>query len=120
MFMFARVLKLAVPVLLVAALASCGGEAPSAEPTQDAGTTTAGDAGGAPCTPDTWSDFAKSFFVTNCDYCHGHDFASGVGAVQADPRVQSYISSGRMPQGTSLSSTDKSRILIWINCGYPQ
>jgi Cys-rich repeat protein len=88
-------------------------------PSTDAGTPAA-------CTPDTWGSFAQSFLVTNCTGCHTHSFDTGGGnldyptVAQEQSSLSGQISTGRMPPGRGLSSSDKSRILAWLNCGAPQ
>lgn len=34
-------------------------------------------------------------------------------------RIESEISSGKMPEGTTLSTAEKSRVLAWLGCGAP-
>ena len=83
-------------------------------------TTVASGVDAATCT-DTWSGYGESFFSSTCSSCHehGNDFTSQL-AVQADrSQIRSQISSGRMPEGTTLSSTAKARILLYLDCGAP-
>jgi hypothetical protein len=89
-------------------------------PPHDAGTPH--DAGNpAPCTTDTWGSFAQNFFTMSCDYCHGHNFEGSLSSTTSQAgSIRPRISSGNMPQNTTLSSSDKSRILLWIKCGEPQ
>jgi hypothetical protein len=71
------------------------------------------------CTTDTWGNWAHSFFTTNCTACHSQ-FGT-YGSVQSDKtNIQTKISNGSMPAGSTLSASDKSRILQWISCGLPQ
>ena len=61
----------------------------------------------AQCTPDTWSNFAQSFFNNNCGQCHSQ-FSSYSSVVSDAKSITSKISNGSMPQGSSLSASDKS------------
>ena len=71
------------------------------------------------CTTDTWSSWAHGFFGNNCVGCHSQfDSYSGVSSDRSG--IQSRISSGNMPQGSTLSPADKQRILKWLSCGLPQ
>ena len=67
---------------------------------------------------DTWANFAQAFFSNNCTNCHQHTFEfSSVAAVNSNRSgISSRISSGNMPQGHSLSSSDKQRIVKWLSC----
>lgn len=72
----------------------------------------------AACT-DTWADYGQGFFASNCDSCHQHSgqFASQ-GSVQASlSSIRSQLSTGRMPQGISLTSAERSRVLLYLDCG---
>ena len=60
----------------------------------------------AACTTDTWSSWAKSFFVSNCNYCHSQ-FGTYSNVKSDSSSIQSRINSGNMPQDHSLSSSDK-------------
>ena len=71
------------------------------------------------CTTDTWNSWAHSFFTSNCTGCHSN-FGSYSGVSSDQSNIQQQISSGNMPLGSSLSSSDKSRILKWLGCGLPQ
>jgi hypothetical protein len=73
----------------------------------------------AQCTPDTWGNWASGFFSTNCAGCHS--WANSYTSVKSrQANNQAYISDGSMPQGGSLSSSDKQRVLAWLGCGSPQ
>jgi cytochrome c553 len=65
---------------------------------------------------DTWSGYAQSFFSTRCASCHGQ-FGSQASVLSYASAINSEISSGRMPEGSSLSSSEKTRILDWLVCG---
>jgi hypothetical protein len=68
------------------------------------------------CTPDTWANFAGSFFHTYCGQCHSWTQQT----VSADPNVAVEIKGGYMPPiAPHPSSEDVSRILTWIQCGEP-
>jgi hypothetical protein len=73
--------------------------------------------GGAPqCTPDTWANFAGSFFTTYCNQCHSWTQQT----VSADPNVAIQLKDGYMPPVSPRpSSADVNRILTWIQCGEP-
>lgn len=69
---------------------------------------------------DTWSGYGSSFFSTSCaGGCHGGQYANQSSVKAAQSRISSEISSGRMPQGGSLSASSKSRILTYLSCGVP-
>jgi hypothetical protein len=78
----------------------------------------------AACTTDTWGNYADTFFQSNCTTgCHNHVFGSSspnYNSVKSNAAtISSRISSGNMPQGAKLSSSDKTRILKWLSCGEP-
>jgi hypothetical protein len=88
-------------------------------------TSTTGGGGGtsgtsSSCT-DTWSSYGQAFFASTCDSCHQHssEFSTQAAVQGSRSRIESVISSGAMPQGTSLSSTEKTRILAYLACGAP-
>jgi hypothetical protein len=93
--------------------------------TAGSGTAGSGTGGAPPCTTDTWGNFAQAFFKNDCTLsCHTHFTLGGtspnynsVKSSAAD--ITSRIKSGNMPQGTKLSASDKSRILLWMSCGEP-
>jgi hypothetical protein len=71
------------------------------------------------CTPDTWAGWSKGFFSAHCTGCHS--WASSYSSVKnKQSTCASYIQSGQMPQGETLSAADKTRVLKWLNCGSPQ
>jgi hypothetical protein len=111
-----------------------GGTTPATDsgttPSTDSGTTPATDSGtpptvdaGAPaCTTKTYANFGQAFFASKCNGCH---------AIQS-PRLntqtgirnnlavcKSEISRGSMPQGTRLTTQEKTDVLEWLNCGAP-
>jgi hypothetical protein len=87
--------------------------------------TSSGTGGAAPCTTDTWANFAQAFFKNDCTLsCHNHSTLGGqtpnYNLIKSNAsNISSRISSGNMPQGTKLSASDKSRILKWLSCGEP-
>lgn len=70
---------------------------------------------------DTWSTYGQGFFSTHCTTWHEHstDFATQGSVINQLERIESEISSGRMPEDTVLSSTEKARVLAWLSCGAP-
>jgi hypothetical protein len=89
------------------------------------GGTGGGSGGGtAACTPDTWANFARASFSSNCVSCHSHDHSaySTYANVYGDRSgIKSRINSGNMPQGGwATSSADRARIITWLGCGAPQ
>jgi len=117
--------------VLVVLLSACGG----VDDLLDAGTgggsggggtsvSTGGGAGGgsssATCT-DTFAAYGQGFFATYCTACHHHsgDFSTQATVQASLSSIRSEISTGKMPEGTSLSSTEKARVLAWLNCGAP-
>ncbi len=85
--------------------------------TPDAGT----GGGGGSCTSDTYSGWAGTFFSNHCNRggCHGSSEFTASDCRSRTSTIASYISSGSMPRGETLSSSDRSRILTWLNCGAP-
>lgn len=74
--------------------------------------------GSGSCTTDTWSSFGSSFFQNYCNSCHGSQYASHASVQSQLGSISSSISSGNMPTG-GLSSSMRSRILGYLNCGAP-
>jgi mono/diheme cytochrome c family protein len=70
---------------------------------------------------DTWSTYGQAFFTTNCRSCHQHtsQFGTQAAVTASLSSIKSEISSGKMPEGTTLSATDKARILAYLSCGAP-
>ena len=79
----------------------------------DLSATTVSDGGSC---SDTWSGYAQSFFSTRCASCHSQ-FGTQASVQSYASAINSEISTGRMPQGSSLSSSEKTRILDWLVCG---
>lgn len=120
-------------LLLVVLLAGCGGT--ETDPLDTTSTTgggggsstssvTTGGGGGSSTTTtctDTYANYGGTFMSTYCRSCHQHTSQFGsAAAVQASrSSIRSEISSGKMPEGTSLSSTEKARVLAWLDCGAP-
>ena len=73
------------------------------------------------CGADTWSSYGGSFFASQCSSCHTHSgqFTTQASVQSASSRIASEISSGRMPEGGGLSSTERQRILDYLACGAP-
>lgn len=71
--------------------------------------------------PDTYASYGQTFIDSQCRTCHQHSSQYGTqAAVQASlTRIESEISSGKMPEGTTLSTAEKSRVLAWLGCGAP-
>ena len=69
------------------------------------------------CT-DSWASFGSSFFGGYCSGCHS---AYGVhSTVEASASgLASVISSGAMPRGCGVSSTDRARAVAYLRCGAP-
>ena len=67
---------------------------------------------------DTWSNYGQSFFSTNCTRCHSQ-FGSQSNVVNEVSAIEQAISNGNMPEGGSLGSEDKTRILNYLACGAP-
>jgi hypothetical protein len=80
-----------------------------------------GGGGGTSCGTDTWSNYASSFFSTNCmTTCHQHTGEFTQSDVQTyTSSIRSRISSGSMPADQVLSSAVKARIIAYLNCGAP-
>lgn len=70
---------------------------------------------------DTWSTYGQGFFSAHCTTCHEHtsDFATQSSVVNQLDRIEAELSSGDMPEDTTLSATEKSRVLAWLSCGAP-
>ncbi|MFT3709993.1 MAG: hypothetical protein QM817_20365 [Archangium sp.] len=103
--------------LLAFLTAGCGGV------DDGSGTTSSTSSVTADCSTntDTWSTYGDAFFGTNCRTCHQHtsQFTSQALVNAQLSSIKSEISSGKMPEGTTLSSTDKARILAYLACGVP-
>jgi hypothetical protein len=81
---------------------------------------TGGGGGSASTCTDTWAAYGETFFVTNCSSCHEHTGQFSQAAVQASlASIVSQIDRGRMPQGFSLSTAEKARVLAYLACGAP-
>jgi len=97
-------------LILFLLLAGCGSSSTSTSALTDCSAVT-----------DTWSTYGQSFFATNCRTCHEHtsQFGSQSAVLNSINSIESEISSGAMPEGTTLSATDKTRILSYLACGAP-
>jgi hypothetical protein len=90
-------------------LAACGGTTGSST-TADCATVT-----------DTYASYGQAFFTTSCRTCHEHtnQFGTQAAVLASLTSIESEISSGKMPEGTSLSASEKARVLAWLSCGAP-
>lgn len=70
---------------------------------------------------DTYANYGQTFIDSQCRTCHQHASQYGTqAAVQASlTKLEAEISSGKMPEGTTLSSAEKTRVLGWLSCGAP-
>lgn len=70
---------------------------------------------------DTYASYGQTFMDSQCRTCHQHASQYGTqAAVQASlTKIEAEISSGKMPEGTTLSSAEKTRVLGWLSCGAP-
>jgi hypothetical protein len=89
------------------------------------GGTGGGSGGGtAACTPDTWGNFARASFASNCVSCHSQDhsaYSTYANVFNDRSSIKSRINNGNMPQGGwATSSADRARIITWLGCGAPQ
>jgi len=76
-----------------------------------------GSAGTCATNPDTWANYAQTFFATKCASCHHHT-GQFTTPSQVLSSSRSRISSGNMPQfPTTLTSAERARILSWYDCG---
>jgi hypothetical protein len=96
---------------------SCSGGG-SGGSTGGSGSGGSGGSGSGSCTTDTWSSFGNAFFQNYCNNCHGSKYASQSNVQAQLNSVYSSISSGSMPTG-GLSSSTRTRILNYLNCGAP-
>lgn len=105
--------------------ATGGGVATGGGASTGGGAATGGGSGtdaGQPCTTDTWTNWGKAFFASNCVSCHTYNHASmgQQSYVRGDASGISFrVSVGDMPRGASLSSTDRARVEKYVNCGAP-
>ncbi len=60
----------------------------------------------------TYTD-VQAIFQNNCNGCHGHTFGNGCSSASNYSLINSYVQSGSMPQGSSLSAADKAKIAAW-------
>ncbi|MGZ3743595.1 MAG: c-type cytochrome [Pseudobdellovibrionaceae bacterium] len=71
----------------------------------------------APCTSATPPPFSsvQTIFSNSCGGCHGFQNYSTASTDSAN--IYTRVSNGSMPQGGSLSATDKNAIEQWVSCG---
>ncbi len=81
----------------------------------DAGTP---DSGTTSCT-DSWSNYGHAFMTQHCTGCHSSYGSYSTVSANAS-RIRSQVSSGRMPRGSTLPSSERTRFISWIDCGLPQ
>jgi hypothetical protein len=67
---------------------------------------------------DTWSTFGQAFMASNCNRCHANYSAHATVTAQSSA-IYSQIASGRMPEGSALSTSDLQRVEAWLACGAP-
>jgi len=107
-------MRLTVLLVGVLFLSGCGGlEDPNGLPP---GGGTGGDGGSC---GDTWASYGSGFFNSYCAHCHFSQFGTVANVRASSSSISSDISSGRMPRGSGLSSTDRTRILAYLGCGAP-
>jgi len=83
----------------------------------DAGTGgTGGGGSSSSCTSDTWSNFEGNWFAANCARCHGWASSHTAVASRASANI-SWISNNSVPPSSSVSASDKARVLQWLGCG---
>lgn len=81
------------------------------------GTSSGGSGSSGACTTDTWANFGQAFFQNYCDTCHGGAFSSHSSVQSELGTISGSISNNMPPSG--LSSSMRSRILKYLNCGAP-
>jgi hypothetical protein len=78
--------------------------------------------------PKTYSADVSPVITSSCGIagCHASGSGNGPGALtnynqvfNARSSIRSSVASGRMPQGSSLSTAQKNSILCWIDSGAP-
>lgn len=106
--------------------AADGGSNPATDsgstPATDSGSSPAVDAGAPGCTTKTYANFGQAFFAAKCNGCHAiqRPVLNTVTGIRNNlARCKSEISSGAMPQGTRLTTQEKSDVMEWLNCGAP-
>ncbi len=99
--------------------ANCPGDCPPPPPVCGNGVceapaeTTANCPGDCPAkTCTTYAD-VQAISQNNCNGCHGHAFGNGCSSASNYASINSYVQSGSMPQGGSLSAADKATIAAW-------
>ena len=93
--------------------------------TKDAATTTSGDCSS---TPKSFSIDVNPVIQASCatSGCHGAGSNNGPGALvtysqvfNARSAIRASVSSGRMPKNGSLTTSEKAKIICWIDNGSP-
>jgi hypothetical protein len=59
----------------------------------------------------------EAIFEANCSGCHGTGWASCWNVQASSQEIESAVSSGAMPRGGALSTSDKSTLLTWLSAG---
>jgi hypothetical protein len=82
-----------------------------------AGSSSSGSSG-APCTADTWANYASDFFANACEGCHGFAGLQLAIASQAPSIVTELNTNHEAPDG-GYATADVARLTTWLNCGAP-
>jgi hypothetical protein len=61
----------------------------------------------------------EKIFATYCSGCHGTAWASCWSVQEGAASIESVVSSGAMPRGATMSSSDKTTLLAWLDAGAP-
>ena len=61
----------------------------------------------------------EAVFASNCTGCHASEWESCWNVQSASSGVEGMISTGSMPPGGGLSSTDRATVLAWLDAGAP-
>ena len=95
------------------------GQRSDAGPSVDAGHDTI-DAG--PNCIDRWTPYGSNFFATQCTSCHHHagSFTTATEVRSEKDFIDAYLRAGLMPQGTTLSTTELTRIVGYLACDVPE
>ena len=82
------------------------------------------------CVPngDTWSNYAQSFFATNCTSCHSmystlsnYQFTTYQNVLSHASLIQTQVGNEYMPAyPNTLTQDERGRILNWLGCGMAQ
>jgi mono/diheme cytochrome c family protein len=99
-----------VIVSSLGALCGCSGAASSSSTQQP-----------PPPPDDGWSGRTnvEAVFESSCSGCHGSAWSSCWNVQASESEVEGAVSSGAMPLGGALSSSDKQTVVGWLNEGAP-